>query len=321
MTARRERLPTMGASNLTDTLLLSARAPVSASARATPRPPGSGGGGGGGPATEPSSSTARPTLHATATSRGGATTTTTSRSTAVGWKQPKVQTLRSSLLDPETSLFTPSKTWSQLRRRIALIENPSMTYDLDGDGFVGQEDYRLSKHLDADDKGQLHTTARNRGKRMIAEDFFKKHGEGIAKFGGAYKHKSLEDNVDELASDPNFPLVLRKLRNKERSLMGRASGPILSCMQLEGEGLELTKHNFYTDKFDATAWNDFDAIPRAASHFGLTDHGGSRKRLMFSRKQIVREGNQDKLDYADSLKPHYNTRKSNMITNIAMENS
>ena len=224
-------------------------------------------------------------------------------------------------MDPDTSLFPPSKTWSQLRRRIALIENPSLTYDLDGDGFVGQEDYRLSKHLDADDNGQLHTTARNRGKRIIAEEFFKKHGDGIAKFGGAYTNKSVAQNVDELAADPHFPLVLRKLRDKERSLMGRASGPILSCMQLEGEGLELTKHNFYTDKFDATAWNDFDAIPRAASHFGLTDHGGSRKRLMFSRKQIVREGNQDKLDCADSIKPHYNTRKSNMITNIAMENS
>lgn len=232
-----------------------------------------------------------------------------------------MQTLRSSFLDPETSIFPQSSTFSQLRKRISLIESPHLTYDLDEDGFVGQEDYRLSKHLDVDHNGVLHTTARGRGRRIIAEEFFKKHGDGISKFDAKYKGKSVEENVEGLANDPHFPLVLRKLRDKERSLMGRASGPILSCMQLTGEGLELTKHNFYTDKFDATAWNDFDAIPRAASNFGLTDHGGSRKRLMFSRKQIVREGNQDKLDFADSVKPHYNTRKSNMITNIAMENS
>ena len=36
-----------------------------------------------------------------------------------------------------------------------------------------------------------------------------------------------------------------------------------------------------------TAWNDFDAIPRAASNYGPNDHGGSRKRLLFSRQQVV----------------------------------
>ena len=34
------------------------------------------------------------------------------------------------------------------------------------------------------------------------------------------------------------------------------------------------------------AWNDFDAIPRSCSKYGLMDHGGSRKRLMFSRRQV-----------------------------------
>jgi hypothetical protein len=40
--------------------------------------------------------------------------------------------------------------------------------------------------------------------------------------------------------------------------MGRASEQIVSCMALEDDSL--TKHNFYVDKFDATAWNDFDAM-------------------------------------------------------------
>ena len=335
MTARRERMPTMGASNFSDTggMSTTSRLP---SARGTPRSS----------SLDLKTSTFQPReLHTEApatlgSSRqpfqhttdsfdrvGSALLSTRSKNTGTlassrTWKQPQVQTLRTTFLEPETSIFPPSRTWSQLRKRISLIESPHLSYDLDEDGFVGQEDYRLSKHLDVDHNGVLHTTARGRGRRIIAEQFFQKHGDGISKFGiGNYKNQSIEQNIDDLANDKHFPLVLRQLRGKERSLMGRASGPMASCMQLEGEGLELTKHNFYTDKFDATAWNDFDAIPRASSEFGLTDHGGSRKRLMFSRKQIVREGNQDKLDYSDSLKPHYNTRKSNMITNIAIENS
>lgn len=77
---------------------------------------------------------------------------------------------------------------------------------------------------------------------------------------------------------------------------------------LRSEDTTLLKHNFYTNKFDQTgkfdnfsyyfkhclffvsfafvAWNDFDAIPRSASIYGLSDHGGSRKRLMFSRRQV-----------------------------------
>ena len=84
----------------------------------------------------------------------------------------------------------------------------------------------------------------------------------------------------------------------------------------------LTKHNFYTDKFDCTAWNDFDAIPRAASQFGLDNHGGSRKRLMFSRKQATCEGNQVKMIEAEARKPNKtNTRRLALITNVAIENN
>jgi hypothetical protein len=37
---------------------------------------------------------------------------------------------------------------------------------------------------------------------MIAEAFFKRHATGISKFGGTYKDKTVEDNVDSLVNDP-----------------------------------------------------------------------------------------------------------------------
>ena len=50
------------------------------------------------------------------------------------------------------------------------------------------------------------------------------------------------------------------------------------------------------------------------------NHGGSRNRLLFIRKQQVIENNQNKLDAADETKPKVNTRRLNLITNTAMEN-
>jgi hypothetical protein len=80
--------------------------------------------------------------------------------------------------------------------------------------------------------------------------------------------------------------MYEQLKSMERKLTAESSEPIMSCMRAPDQSLLV--HNYYTDKFDATAWNDFDAIPRTSSKFGLTDHGGSRKRLMFSRREVVR---------------------------------
>ena len=99
-----------------------------------------------------------------------------------------------------------------------------------------------------------------------------------------YNQPPNQKNVDSLANAYSFERSYERLLSVERTLKAESSGPILACMRLADD--TLTKHNFYVDKFDCTAWNDFDAIPRAASQFGLTDHGGSRKRLLFSRRQV-----------------------------------
>ena len=83
----------------------------------------------------------------------------------------------------------------------------------------------------------------------------------------------------------------------------------------------LTRHNFYTNKFDTTAWNDFDGIPRSASNYGLTDHSGSRNRLLFIRKEKSRVYGDEKMELAVSKIPKVNTKRSNLITNVAVENN
>ena len=60
---------------------------------------------------------------------------------------------------------------------------------------------------------------------------------------------------------------------------------------------------------------------RSESQYSLEDHGGSRKRLMFSRRQGMREDCQSRMDAAQSLKTTTNTRRLKLITNIEAENS
>jgi hypothetical protein len=72
------------------------------------------------------------------------------------------------------------------------------------------------------------------------------------------------------------------------------------------------------------AWNDFDAVPRASCSQLLTDHGGSRKRLLFSRRELLRTEVADIMQHAPKSKnlfPDVNFRRVNMITDPAVENS
>ena len=87
-----------------------------------------------------------------------------------------------------------------------------------------------------------------------------------------------------------------------------------------------------------SAWNDFDAIPRSCSLYGLSDHGGSRKRLMFSRRQVLmtvlfidcahairlqteREHAAGLMEAERSKMPFVDTRRLKLISDISVENS
>eukprot|EP00606_Chrysophyceae_sp_TOSAG23-5_P000457 GSChrysophyteH2.ASY1.ANO1.716.1 assembled CDS len=229
--------------------------------------------------------------------------------------------LRSVLLDPSINNFPPSKTRTELLKKVRVTSAPHPSYDLDMDGYVSQEDYRLAKRFDFDGNGVLDPDERAIGKRVLADEFFKdreKAGD-LGCFGEQFTKNTHKQNVDSLANAYSFERAYDRLLSVERTLNAGSSETILSCMK-NGDSA-LTKHNYYVNKFDCTAWNDFDAIPRASSTFGLTDHGGSRKRLMFSRKQIALENNTDKMATAELKREKPNTRRMALITNVAMENS
>lgn len=228
--------------------------------------------------------------------------------------------LRSVFLDPEINNFPKCRTNSELQKRIRASGTPHPSYDLDGDGYVSQEDYRLAKRFDFDGNGVLDPEERKIGQRVLAEEFFRRHTHDISKFGGKIADRDHTGNVDALVNAYSFERAYDKLLEKERTLVAESSAPIMDCMKFCG-GDHILQHNFYTNKFDATAYNDIEAVPRATSTLQLDDHGGSRSRLLFTRKEIMRCENQDKLDRIIDAKPMQQTRRRSLITNVAIENS
>lgn len=228
--------------------------------------------------------------------------------------------LRSCLLDPEVNNFPKSKTRTELMHKIRVSGGPHSSYDLDHDGWVSQEDYKLSKRFDFDGNGVLDPEERQVGKRVLADEFFKKHSkkEALACFGPSFATNTHKENVDNLARSTSFERSYEKLKSIERTMKATSAKPVHDCMSCTDD--TLTKHNYYVDKFDTTAWNDFDAIPRSSSEYGLTDHGGSRKRLLFSKRQINGSICESKLEKFYNSRPLVQTRRLALITNVACEN-
>jgi hypothetical protein len=227
--------------------------------------------------------------------------------------------LRSVLLDPTVNNFPPSRTRSELMKRIRGTCAPHPSFDIDGDGWVSQDDYRLAKRFDFDGNGVLDPEERLIAKQVIADEFFKEHANHLHLYGPKLACNSHRKNVDNLANAYSFERTFNRLKQTEARLKAGQAGAIIDCITLPDD--TLTRHNYFTDKFDCSAWNDFDAIPRSASQFQDGDHAGSRKRLMFTRTQVARGIGEMKLTAAQDKIPLLNTKRSCGISNVAIENN
>ena len=63
-----------------------------------------------------------------------------------------------------------SKTRSELMRTIKATNIPHHSFDIDGDGYVSQEDLLLGKRFDLDGNGVLDPDEQEVGRRIIAEE-------------------------------------------------------------------------------------------------------------------------------------------------------
>ena len=230
--------------------------------------------------------------------------------------------LRSAFLDPKINNIPKSKTRSELIAKIKASNIPHHSFDIDGDGYVSQEDLLLGKRFDLDGNGLLDPEEQEVGRRIIAEEFFKAHRHDIHMYGHEYHGHGAEqeeENIDRVAKSHTFTKLMNGLKEKEKHYRDRGSYAMTECLTVWNP--ELVKNNFYADKFDTTAWNDFGAEPRAADFMERGTHNGSRHAMFNLKKIVAREKCQGLMNLAESKKPKYSTRRTALITNVAVENS
>ena len=109
--------------------------------------------------------------------------------------------------------------------------------------------------------------------------------------------------------------MLNKLKQTEKHYRTIGSMDATACLTMADKSI--TKHNFYCNKFDTTAWNDHGANPRSKSH---THHAGSRENLFHLRKTNAREKCQARLEKAEADRPQFSKRRISLITNWQIEN-
>ena len=128
-------------------------------------------------------------------------------------------------------------------------------------------------------------------------------------FGEEIASCSHKENVQKLSRAPNFERTLTLLKGVEDSLRGRSSKEMVGCMA--SVHADAVKKNFYTDKFNATAYTNFEAVPVSERSLG-GDHHGSRLRLMESRKFEQRKDCAERMTIAEDKIPKFTTVKLKM---------
>mmetsp|Transcript_23571 Transcript_23571/g.23765 ORF Transcript_23571/g.23765 Transcript_23571/m.23765 type:complete len:357 (+) Transcript_23571:288-1358(+) len=229
--------------------------------------------------------------------------------------------LRTVLLDPEVNNIVPSKTRTQLLERVRGRCAPHDSYDVDGDGWVSQEDFSLAKRFDLDNNGVLDPEERKLTKQVVVEDFLTENDRGLRALGALGGRSRLIENTlrdPELNSSLSLPQTISALHQAKFALR-MSTRELMGPADYDEAGTRTQR--YFTNKFDATAWNDYDTVPRFTSSYGLDDHGGSRRRLLFSRKQKHSEDCQSKLEKGERERVRLDARRHCLITNPAVENS
>lgn len=186
----------------------------------------------------------------------------------------------------------------------------------DGDGWVSREDYFIAKRFDLDGNGIIDPDEKLVAKKIIAQEFFNTHMHHIHLFGAKYASRTLKENVHNLASSLIFERIYNKLKATELKLRQGGSSEMIEGMALADKGL--LKYNYFSNKFDATAWNDFEAVPRS-EQFTLPVNG-SRRQMLFARKQADLERNQQMFQAHRPKSPECFGRV-NLITDPRVENN
>ena len=134
------------------------------------------------------------------------------------------------------------------------------------------------------------------GRRIIAEEFFKAHRHDLHLFGDEYTSQGEDANIEKVATSHTFTKIMNGLKEKEKHYRDRGSYNMTEA--LTSWNPDLVKNNFYADKFDVTAWNDFGAEVRStpcSKRVCVCGGGGGGARSCPLEIFFSRDGNEPQL--------------------------
>lgn len=203
--------------------------------------------------------------------------------------------LRTCLLDDAANNIPPSRLRSELLRMRRRCNEAHMSFDIDGDGDVSQDDYALAKKYDDNGNGILEAHEQVVAREGIAKEFFRRHDRDVHLYGQRWRVKDPAANARALADNPEgFSAVLRALKRRERRLQMAGSAHVERVLTDDSAKVQI-----FCDAIDLR----------------------SRKDLLRRRAASLRRDCADRLDVAHRKRPVYVTLRTSLITNMAVENS
>ena len=73
---------------------------------------------------------------------------------------------------------------------------------------MSQQDFKLAKRFDFDGNGVLDPDERQVGRRVLADEFFKRHANDLHNFGPSFENNTHKQNVEKLLNSYRFRLSI-----------------------------------------------------------------------------------------------------------------
>ena len=139
--------------------------------------------------------------------------------------------LRTVLLDKQANTIPPSKTYAEMMQKRKMMNMPDLTYDVDGDGVVSQEDFMLAKHIDDKGTGVLTPIEQEVCRLLMVEEFLRDNqGEADKFFGPQAHHMSLKESISAMAESKMFSKNMKRMKNMKKT--HRSAGSVQMKLSL-----------------------------------------------------------------------------------------
>jgi len=149
--------------------------------------------------------------------------------------------LRTQFMDEGVNNQLKNRTQSDLRKWKSEVNLPHPSYDIDGDGFISQDDYKLAKRFDADGNGVIDKEEMDAGKRLIAKELWEKyrmqHFLQKAPITDAQRKSNVDDLVKLKDEHGAFMNSFEAVKNKHWIEEQRGSAQVLACVSKPDKAL------------------------------------------------------------------------------------